>query len=40
MGEVYEAKSTKLKRDVALKILPDSFARDPQRMGALQAGSR
>ena len=36
MGEVYRATDTKLKRDVALKILPDSFARDPQRMGRFQ----
>ena len=36
MGEVYRATDTKLKREVALKILPDSFARDPQRMGRFQ----
>ena len=36
MGEVYRATDTKLKRDVALKILPESFAADPQRMGRFQ----
>ena len=36
MGEVYRATDTKLKRHVALKILPDSFARDPQRMARFQ----
>src|SRR5918993_1996840 len=32
MGEVYRARDTKLDRDVALKILPDAFAADPQRL--------
>ncbi len=32
MGEVYRARNTKLNRDVSLKILPDSFAHDPDRV--------
>ncbi len=32
MGEVYRARDTKLKRDVALKVLPAAFARDPERL--------
>src|SRR5580700_4002820 len=36
MGEVYRAKDTKLKREVALKVLPDSFTADPDRMARFQ----
>src|SRR5215469_3386963 len=36
MGEVYRARDTRLKRDVAIKILPDEFARDPDRISRFQ----
>ena len=32
MGQVYRARDTKLNRDVAPKVLPDSFASDPDRL--------
>jgi serine/threonine-protein kinase len=32
MGEVYRAHDARLARDVALKVLPDAFASDPERL--------
>ncbi|MGE5242851.1 MAG: protein kinase domain-containing protein [Betaproteobacteria bacterium] len=32
MGEVYRARDTRLNRDVALKILPEAFVSDPERL--------
>ena len=36
MGEVYRARDTRLKREVALKVLPEVFAGDPGRMARFQ----
>jgi len=36
MGEVYRARDTELDRDVALKILPQAFAADPERLARFQ----
>src|SRR5262245_59771958 len=36
MGEVYRARDTWLKRDVAIKVLPHLFANDPERLARFQ----
>jgi eukaryotic-like serine/threonine-protein kinase len=36
MGEVYRARDTKLKREVAIKVLPEEFSRDPDRVHRFQ----
>jgi Tol biopolymer transport system component len=40
MGEVYRAKDTRLGRDVALKILPESFSREPDRLRRFEQEAR
>jgi serine/threonine-protein kinase len=36
MGEVYRARDTKLNRDVAIKVLPDALAGDPERLARFE----
>ena len=36
MGQVYQATDTKLNRDVALKVLPQAFTDDPDRLARFE----
>jgi serine/threonine protein kinase len=36
MGEVYQARDTKLDRDVTLKVLPEAFTADPDRLARFE----
>jgi Tol biopolymer transport system component/tRNA A-37 threonylcarbamoyl transferase component Bud32 len=40
MGEVYRARDSKLGREVAIKILPAAFSRDPERLARFQREAR
>ena len=36
MGEVYRAEDTNLSREVAIKVLPERFTKDPQRLARFE----
>src|ERR1039457_1021710 len=40
MGEVYRARDSRLKRDVAIKVLPAGLARDPDRIARFEHEAR